>query len=180
MRISTKPNLLKRESNGNVFDENIEIKNEDLLIDLAKNSFSSCAREYALKHIKDNSILIDFIYSSPFCSKNPKDDSVWEGLQYQSFDKRLCLSVLSDLNDMSRIEDFLIENELYLCGELFKVRDQITEISSINRIILNCKSEDVRKLFKSKLKYITDHENDEGEDDDSENRAAGGLGALFG
>ena len=169
-------NLLKRESNGNVFDANIEIKNENLLIDLAKNSLSSYdAREYALKHIKDKSILIDFIYSSPFCSKNPKDDSVWEDLQYQSFDKRLCLSILADINDMRMIEDFLIENELFLCGELFKVRDQITEISSIYRIILNCKSEDVRKVFKSKLEYTTEYE-----DDDSENRAVGGLGALFG
>ena len=171
-------NLLKREVNGSVFNPDLEIINPEMLIDLAKNSFAlHWARGYALKNIKDKSIKMDFLYCSPFCSRTPKDKSIWEGIQYNSDDLRLCLSILNDSkSDMRLIEDFLIENQISPCGELFEIIRDVTDISSIYRIVLNCKSTIVRSQFKFKLKYNTENK-DEKEDDDGELR---GLGALFG
>ena len=173
--------LLKRESHDKVFDADFEITNQDMLIDLAKNSYSYAARKYCLKNIKDRSILLDFVYGSPFTSHEPKDKSVWEGIQYDGYnDKMLCLSILSnpDFDDMAMIEDFLIENHIGICGGLLRLRDKITEISSIYKILLNCKSKYVRQIFKSKLEYSTEYENHDNHDD--EDSGLRGLGALFG
>ena len=100
-------NLLKRETSGMVSDANFEILNQDKLVDLAKNAFSYSVRHYALKNIEDESILRDFIYSSPLISKNPKKNSVWEDMKYNGNDLDFCLCVLANpnFNDLKVIED---------------------------------------------------------------------------
>jgi hypothetical protein len=177
-------NLLKREGVNKVFRADFKITNTDMLIDLAKNSFSDEAKKYALNHIKDESVITDFIYSSPFSSNNPKNKSLWEDYQYNYNDKQLCLSILSsnDFNNMKVIEDFLIENEINLCGELYMLRDKVTKISSVYRIVLNCKSEDVRKLFMQKLEYAVKYNSNRNEMDEDRNEedALQGFAALFG
>ena len=61
---------------------------------------------------------------------------------------------------------------------LLRLRDKITEISSIYKILLNCKSKYVRQIFKTKLEYSTEYENHDNHDD--EDSGLRGLGALFG
>ena len=181
-------NLLKRETWYKVFHVDYKITNSDLLIDLAKNSvLSSEAKQYALKHIQDKSILKEFIYASPFCSKKPKCKSLWEGIRYSDYDLMLCISILRrlDFNDMDLIADFLIENNFPPYCSISRIADKVTEIPSIYRIVLNCKSNEVRRLFKPKLEYVIRHVN-EGHDydfedeSDAQDRAIRALGALFG
>ena len=176
-------NLLKREEVYKVFMADFEITDTDLLIDLTKNSTTYTAREYGLRNLDDMSILLDFIYSSPYSSHNPENRSIWEGFPYDNNGKELCLSIMArpDFTDMKVIEDFLIENEIYRCGELYYLKDKVCEIPSIYRIALNCKSEVVREVFKSKLKYDVEY-GDRRDDNDDENEESGllGLGALFG
>ncbi len=178
--------LLKRESSEDVFKADFEITNIDLLIDLAKNSLLPSAKRYALNNFEDKKILMDFVYGSPFISGNPRDNSVWEGIEYDYYDKWLCLSILLDLNEMKLIEDFLVENEVGMSQILFDVFNKLTK-SSIYRILLNSKSECYYHFLKPKLKYADGPEdvgsrNHRHEDDDevSEEEAIQGLGALFG
>ena len=49
------------------------------------------------------------------------------------------------------------------------------DIPSIYRIVLNCKSSNVRRVFKDKLKYQKSPDFDDKDEDD----APKGLGALF-
>ena len=190
-------NLLKRESHKRVFNADFNITNTDLLIDLAKNAFSAEVRYDVLKKIKDKSVIRDFICNSPFCSINPRDKSVWVGMRYGAYDKKLCVFLLNDpnFNDTEFIGDFLIENEFESNSDRFDLgdirtgsnsigvlADRITEISSIYRIALNCKSNEVRRLFKPKLEYPRIHINqhDEDYDETSEEDALSALAALFG
>ena len=169
--------LLKREYLDNVFKGDFNITDSNLLIDLARNSHAVVGRRYALGNIDDISVLRDFICSSPFSSREPEDDSLWKCIRYDRDDIPICLSILSwpDFKDMKMIEEFLIENDIYMCGELFDVRNKVDDIPSVYRIALHCKSANVRRLFKQKLEYPkrNRHEPDE-------NREPIGLGALFG
>ena len=101
-------NLLKREDVGRVFSADFKITDHGLLMDLANNSITPNARYYALNNIEDKLVLLDFIYSSPFSSKKPTDNSPWEGFRYVSYDKNICISIMSrpDFNDTRLIEDF--------------------------------------------------------------------------
>ena len=178
--------LLKRESSDDVFKADFEITNIDLLIDLAKNSLLPSAKRYALNNFEDKKILMDFVYGSPFISGNPRDNSVWEGIEYEYYDKWLCLSILLDLNEMKLIEDFLVENEVGMSQILFDVFNKLDK-SSIYRILLNSKSEHYYHFLKPRLKYDewsgnNGSRNHRREDDDevSEEEAIHGLAALFG
>jgi hypothetical protein len=168
--------LLKREDVDRVFRADFNIEDDALLIDLAKNAVSEAAMEYALRKIKDESILLDFIYASPFTSKEPENKTLWEGLQYNRDEKELCLSIMvrENFTNMKVIEDFLIENEIHSHRHLYPLRNKVCEIPSIYRIVLNCKSKAVRERFKPKLEY---ERKDEREDEDD---AYSALAALFG
>ena len=177
--------LLKRESSENVFKADFEITNLDLLIDLAKNSLLPSAKRCALNNFGDKKILMDFVYGSPFISGNPRDNSVWEGIEYEYYDKWLCLSILLDLNEMKLIEDFLVENEVGMSHILFDVFNKLAK-SSIYRILLNSKSEHYYHFLKPRLKYDewsgnNGSRNHRREDDDeaSEEEVIRGLAALF-
>jgi hypothetical protein len=175
--------LLKREEVDKVFMADFEITDTDMLIDLAKNSHTYAAREYALKNIEEMPILLDFIYSSPYSSNGPENKTLWEGFPYEINGNQLCLSIMvrPDFTYMKVIADFLIENEIYRCWELYRLRDKVCEIPSIYRIALNCKSEVVREVFKSKLKYDVEHRGRrDGDRDGNEESGLLGLGALFG
>ena len=169
--------LLKRESNEKVFKGVFKIADTQRLIDLARKSNLDVAKKYALKNINDMSILRDFICSSPFTSREPKDKSTWKGIQFTYEDITTCLSILSrqDFNDIKMIEEFLIENNIYMCAEIYALRDKVEDIPSIYRIVLNCKSSNVRRVFKDKLKYQKSPDFDDKDEDD----APKGLGALF-
>ena len=171
--------LLKRESVEKVFKGDFNITDSNLLIDLARNSHWSVAKDYALRKINDMSVLMDFICSSPFTLREPEDKTLWKDIRYNRGDIRICLSILSrsDFNDMKMIEEFLIENEIPMCSELFAVRDKVDDIASIYRIVLHCKSANVRNMFKNKLKYPKKHDSDDNRD---EGAPLLGLGALFG
>jgi hypothetical protein len=189
--------LLKRESYRRVFDADFNITNTDLLIDLIKNSYSIEVRYDALKNIKDKSVIMDFICNSPFCSINPKDKSVWEGMPYSVYGKKLCALILkySKFSDAELIEDFLIENEFDSNSDRFKLddlrigsgsmrmlADELSEMSSIYRVVLNCKSVELRRFLKDKLKYSMRHidRHDEDFDEISEEDVYSSLAALFG
>ena len=70
---------------------------------------------------------------------------------------------------MKTTEDFLIEfGNAYIFNLLCK--DMAFDSSSIYRIALNCKSQEIRYIFKRKLEYAKKYKN---------NDKPRGLGALF-
>ena len=178
-------NLLKRETVSDIFKTDFKITNPEILVDLAINSRSDEAIEYALRNINDKSVLYDFIYSSPYVSQSPSKESLWK--DFRNYSKGLCMSVFlrRDFDDMNVIEEFFIENKFnYSCWKMHSLKEKITSISSIYRIALNCKSNKIRQFFKSKLKYSREYgdmaNRRNSNDDGDEETALVGLGALFG
>lgn len=178
-------NLLLRETVSDIFKTDFKITNPEILVDLSINSRSGDGIEYALRNINDKSILYDFIYSSPYVSGSPNEESLWK--DFRNYSKGLCMSVFlrRDFDDMNIIEEFFIENKFnYSCWKLPRLQEKITSISSIYRIALNCKSNKIREFYKSKLKYSREYgdmDNHRNSNDDSDEETSfQGLGALFG
>ena len=102
---------------------------------------------------------------------------MWEDIHYYRDDLSLCLHILKNFNsnDTRLIEELLIENEFTNPWEISMIAGEVTEIPSIYRIVLNCKSNEVRKALKSQLKYTK-----KCRDEDYEYKAQEWFGALFG
>lgn len=168
-------NLFKRETVNRVFDADFKISDNSMFISLVKSSLTYSTKTYGLKNIADKSVLRDYIYSSPFSSRNPDDASVWEGASIFSYDVSLCLTVLSRLNDIDMIVDFLRENDVGMCGELYNILSNVTRMSSRYKIYLNCKLGDARGFLKHRImrEYSRNYESDE-------KCAVASLYALFG
>ena len=177
-------NLLKREGSESVIKSNFAIADEDLLMDLFENSYSFEAKICALSNMSDKSFLKDWVYASPFVSQKHEKDKVRDepGRDYGNL--MIVFTILNGpyFDDLKCIEEFLIQNNLHMCGELFNLREKITDFSSMYRIALNCRSPHVRRLFTGKLKYDVEYVVDDGEPEGEEREepALSGLAALFG
>jgi len=175
--------LLKRESHDGVFRADFKITDYDILMDLFENSCSFEAKRYVLANIGCKSLLMDFVYSSPFISQKHEKLRKKDPEYYHEYLQAVILVLAGPhFNDMKYIEEVLIQNYPYLSSDFFKLRDKV-DISSIYRIALNCKSSIVRKEFKKKLKYNVEYKSDNDRDDDRADESSSekpvGLGALF-